>query len=155
MAWLRLDDGFGEHPKIDALSDTAFRLHVCGMAYSARNHTDGLIPLDKVRRLIPRYRQTALQELLDTGLWKPVLDGAFTIHDFLDYNPSREQVMADRKRNADRQAAWREGRRNGVTNGVSNAAPTRPDPSRPLSLVPKAEKGSSEVDVTTVARVIL
>lgn len=83
-----------------------------------------------------------VRELVDAGLWEAVEEG-WELHDFLDYQPSKAQVTADRKKTAERQRRWRErhsetrddsvsnGRSNGVTNGGSNAAPTRPDPSRP------------------------
>lgn len=44
MTWVRLDDEFGEHPKIAALSDSALALFVTGLAYCNRNLTDGFIP---------------------------------------------------------------------------------------------------------------
>ena len=43
MAWLRIDDGFVEHPKVYDLSDRSFRLHVAAHCYSARNLTDGVL----------------------------------------------------------------------------------------------------------------
>src|SRR5439155_603007 len=55
--------------------------------------------------------------------------------DFLEYQPSKAEVKAGRKANAERQAGWRDKRRNAVTNGVSNAvsnghvtSPPYPDP---------------------------
>ncbi|KPC69115.1 hypothetical protein ADL26_19310, partial [Thermoactinomyces vulgaris] len=75
-------------------------------------------------------------------LWEDTGE-AWQLHDYLDYQPSKEQVIADRAKAAERQKRWRErhgktrddsvsnGGSNGVTNGGSNAAPTRPDPSRP------------------------
>jgi len=81
-------------------------------------------------------------ELVEAGLWE-VTDNGWELHDFLDYQPSKAQVTADRKKTAERQKRWRErhsetrddsvsnGRSNGVTNGGSNAAPSRPVPSRP------------------------
>lgn len=86
--------------------------------------------------------QKFVAELVEAGLWEVAEDG-WQLHDFLDYQPSKAQVTADRKKTAERQKRWRErhsetrddsvsnGRSNGVTNGGSNAAPTRPDPSRP------------------------
>jgi len=86
--------------------------------------------------------QNFVAELVEAGLWEAIEDG-WQLHDFLDYQPSKAQVTADRKKTAERQKRWRErhaetrdngvsnGRSNGVTNGGSNAAPTRPDPSRP------------------------
>lgn len=69
MPYLNTDDGFPDHPKVDALSDGAFRLHVAGMHYCAKNTTDGLIPVGRVDRLKPGYKAGQLQELLDGRLW--------------------------------------------------------------------------------------
>ncbi len=121
MTWARLDDGFDEHPKIDGLSDGAFRLHVTAIVASARNLTDGHVVATKVRRLTPNYEPEHLAELLDAGLWERHGDD-YVVHDFLDYNPSREQVIADRERrsSAGKKAAdarWHANRNANRTNG--------------------------------------
>lgn len=43
MSWVRLDDGFADHPKIAALDDRAFRIHIWALCYSARHLTDGFL----------------------------------------------------------------------------------------------------------------
>ena len=35
MPFLNLDDNFADHPKVDALTDGAFRLHVAGVTVGA------------------------------------------------------------------------------------------------------------------------
>lgn len=97
MGWLSLDDNFAEHRKVESLSDAAFRLHVAGMCMTARMQDDGVIYAAKVTRLVPRFRKTALQELIDRGLWIPHPDG-YEIHDFLDWNLSRAQIEERRER---------------------------------------------------------
>lgn len=95
MAWVKLDDGFTDHPKIAALSAGAFRLHVAGMCYSGRTLSDGFIPAGRERMLIDGFRRLLLKELVGAGLWD-VEDGGHRLHDFLDYNPSAEHVKAER-----------------------------------------------------------
>lgn len=91
--WVKLDDGFAEHPKVLALSDRALRLHIAAMCWSARRQTDGAIPAAYVREKISKK---FLDELLCARLWDR--DGAdFKIHDFLDYNPSRDQHSEERQ----------------------------------------------------------
>jgi len=71
--------------------------------------------------------------LIDVGLWEET-DGGYLIHDYLDYNPSKAEVLAERQANAKRQKEFQERRRkangqfgsqdtatNAVTNTVSNA----------------------------------
>lgn len=96
MPYLNLDDNFADHPKVDALSDGAFRLHVAGLLYSARHRLDGKVPGDKVGRLVPRFRRPCLNELLDGRLWLPHTEG-YEIHDYLDWNKSREEIEEQRE----------------------------------------------------------
>lgn len=151
MTWARLDDSFPEHPKVAAISDKAFRLHVTGICYAARNLTDGQI-LKAVLPMLAGTRKLAT-ELTEAGLWESTPAG-WTIHDYLDYNPSRADLE---ERRGKRQAAGREGGKasgqargqalashNGRSKPEANAlalastrdeAPTRaraPDPSRPV-----------------------
>lgn len=195
MPWVKLDDRFPSHRKIALLSDRAFRLHVAAICWCAENLTDGRIT-DRELTLVTRVRgvKATAKQLEDAGLWDRTDDG-WAIHDYLDYNPSRDQVLADRKKNAERQEKFRRrkngkpvppdgsnapsnGSSNGVTpegpdaaethdgdttttrpqhdgdttttratvvreedsqvteirNGATNDAPTRPDPTRPLSM---------------------
>jgi hypothetical protein len=85
------------HPKVIGLSDGAFRLYVAGLCYSARHLTDGVIPVSQVPILTPAYRKTHLAELTDRALWAPIADGKwYEIHDYLDWNFSRETVQKRR-----------------------------------------------------------
>lgn len=101
MAWVKLDDGFPEHPIIDGLSDAAFRLHVAGLCFCSRQLTDGLIPAATVVRLVPKHQPKAVTELVEAGRWLPV-DGGYQLHDYLKYQPSREQVEARREKARER-----------------------------------------------------
>lgn len=145
MPWVRFDDKFPRHRKIEPLSDAAFRLHVHALFWSSEQLTDGYLPKNSLDLAAPRRMkrpQKHVPELESAGLWEPA-EGGWALHDFLDYQPSKEQVTADRAKAAERQKRWRErhgktrddsvsnGGSNGVTHGGSNAAPTRPDPSRP------------------------
>jgi hypothetical protein len=98
VAYATLDDNLADHPKVFSLSDAAFRLHVSGIIYCARQRTDGNVPGEKVKALVPRFRPSALQELVARGMWMPILDGAaYNIHDYLDWNLSRAQIEARRE----------------------------------------------------------
>lgn len=119
MPYLNLDDEFADHPKVDALSDGAFRLHVSGLCYAAKNLTDGLIECRRVPRLMPEYRPALLKELTDAGMWHAHKDG-YEIHDYLDWNKSREWWEAERARKAKNKADWyaRKHRKNGAGPGA-------------------------------------
>jgi len=104
--WVRLDDGFPEHPKILRLSDGAFRLHVTAMCWSARQLTDGRIPA----LWVPRDRRVAVHELTAPELWERI-DDDYLVHDWQDWNPSAADIAQIRKNRAERQRRWRDRRR--------------------------------------------
>lgn len=97
MPWANLDDQFPKHPKVLPLSDAAFRLHVAGICYCAQYETNGRIAAEMVPLLVPRFRTRSLDELSRRGLWMPHSDG-WEIHDYLEWNRSKEQIEAERER---------------------------------------------------------
>jgi hypothetical protein len=105
-----------------SLSDAAYRLHCSATILSNRTLTDGYIPADRVRVLVPRFRPAALRELLDTGRWTTA-DGGYTLADFGTDQRSRESVLAERAAWKLRQAANRHPVTPAVTPAVSHAAP--------------------------------
>lgn len=118
MVWVRLEDDIGDHPKLAAIDDHAFAIYVCGLAYCNRQLTDGFIPtgIGLTLRHCGGKTKQAITALVGARLWE-VVDGGWRIHDFLDYQPSKETVQKERARSATRQSRHR--RSNGVTNGVS------------------------------------
>ena len=136
MSWLKLDDGFDEHPKLNACRDYDLALStiVQLLCYAARNLTDGEIPA----RVIARMDAETVAELVRVGLLDRGEWGTYAIHDYLEYNPSREKVRADRAATAARVARHRNGTSNGVTGDVTDGVSTiTPYPS--LSLDPKPQ----------------
>jgi hypothetical protein len=95
MPWVNLDDQYPEHPKVDSLSDGAFRLNTAAICYCNRQKTDGIVAASMVPRLMPKFRPSYVQELLDRMLWHDIGGGsAYELHDYLDWNRSREQIEA-------------------------------------------------------------
>ncbi|MCP2339203.1 hypothetical protein [Actinomadura rupiterrae] len=113
MPWVRFDDQFPIHRKIDGLSDAAFRLHVSAICWSARNLTDGRISAAELR-MVARMRRPDkfVDELCRSGLWRRV-DGGWLIHDYLEFQPSRSKVEKGRVAKAERQRRWLDKRKNG------------------------------------------
>lgn len=97
MPWANLDDQMPKHPKNIRLSDAAFRLHVSGICYCAQYLTDGRIDRDAVALLVPRFRRSALDELLAAPIWLDRGDH-YEIHDYLQWNRSSADVLAERER---------------------------------------------------------
>jgi len=135
MTWVKLDDGFMGHPKVRALSHGAICLHLAALCWSSRYLTDGFIPACEVGGLILRYKPAFLKEVLavqphqTSAVWDEA-EGGYRIHDYLVYQPSARQATAERAATAERQRKWKERAvTNGVSDGVSNTAPSRPVPS--------------------------
>lgn len=105
MPYLNLDDGFAEHEKVDALSDGAFRLHVAALCLCAKHLTDGIVQKRRVSRLTPNYKPAYLKELIAAGMWR-THPGGYEIHDYLDWNKSREWWEAEKARKAKNKADW-------------------------------------------------
>lgn len=97
MPWANFDDKFPRHPKVRPLSDGAFRLHTSGICFASEWLTDGRIEADHVRELMPRYKPSYLAELVNRGIWTDHGEH-YLIHDYLEWNRSREQITAERER---------------------------------------------------------
>ena len=108
MPWIRFEDNFPQHPKVLALSDAAFRLHVSAIGYAAQHLTDGHVSSAALRSLTRRTSLPA--ELVVAGLWETNADG-YNVHDYLHYQPSRADVQAHR--DADRERKKADGIRSG------------------------------------------
>lgn len=106
MPWARLDDGLNDDAKLNALSAPAFRLWVRGLVWCQKNLSDGFIPEREIPRLTAetreRDRPKLIAELCATlvpgkgALWVQV-DGGYQMHDFLEWNDSRDKVLAERE----------------------------------------------------------
>jgi hypothetical protein len=111
MTWVRVDDQLHAHPKIRAAWRTepaALGLHLLALSYASAYLTDGRIDPEFVRLQIPARakRERALTALVDAGLWET--NGAgWTIHDYLDFNDSRDRVLARRRADAARKRVTR------------------------------------------------
>ncbi len=86
----------------------------------------------------------ARQECLSEKCPGPVDGDGWVIHDYWQYQFTKEQVVRDREAAAVRQANWRaahNGSSNGVTNGVSSPSPPRPERKRGGKAPPRASPG--------------
>jgi hypothetical protein len=167
MAWVKLDDGFAEHPKLERAGPSAGWMHVAALCYCARNLTDGRIPKARALRLadVPKPAQV-IDRLVEVGLWE--VDGDdYVIHDYGDYNPSRVQVEAERQAAADRQRRSRVSRRDitrdsrrdidrssPVSHGVNSAAPSPSPLDIVCSSVSSSVVGGPDDDDTDRRRLI-
>lgn len=133
MPWVRIDDRFAQHPKIMAVGPVAMAMQVAALGYCNRELTDGFVPRSVARTLIdcdPESgvsvsAQWVIERLVNAGIWG-VVEGGYYIHDYHEYQPSKEQVLKERGQTLKRVNAYRDrnGSSNAVTNGDSNAGVT-------------------------------
>lgn len=108
MSWLKVDDGLFSNPKILEVSGPARLLYLAGLCHCAGGLTDGRISKKAGPVLLAQAcaKTSAVRELVDAGLWQ--LDGdAWVVPDYLDYNPSRDDALAEREKARLRQARKR------------------------------------------------
>jgi hypothetical protein len=93
MSWFRIEGKMPQHAKYAPLSDAAFRLAITAGAWCADNMTDGMLPKPMVSALTRAPRGKALEvavaSLVEAKIWEDK-SGSWLIHDFLDWNLSRE-----------------------------------------------------------------
>lgn len=108
MPWANLDDTFESHRKIDAASLEAIGLYARSLSFCARYLTNGKVDQTWLERVVPKPQrlQKLLDELVATGLFEPNGNG-FAVHDYLDYNPSREDVLERRRKAAEKKRRQR------------------------------------------------
>lgn len=147
MSWVRIDDEFPDHRKIAGLTNDAFCLHVTAMCWVAKQQTDGKLPSVVLRRLAWRCQDPAMAaaELETAGVWDKTPEG-WEIHDFLTYNPTKEQIieLAAKRSEAGKAGAmarWQDhGKEDGKPHGKEDGKimPPSPFPS-PLPLSPSPD----------------
>lgn len=108
MAWFKVDDGFHASRKLLAIPKRS-RYAAAGLwsiagSWSADQLTDGHVPDYMIRELGPP--PSAAQSLVDAGLWDRVHDG-FTFRNWREYQPSKQDVEAERAASRARMAEIR------------------------------------------------
>jgi hypothetical protein len=154
MTWVRIDDSFAQNPKVVSAGPLAMALQVAALCYCNRNLTDGFVPRPVARTLLDweivdssgTIHTLAITSglsgndvtsafvislLLDCGMWIEE-DKGYRIHDYLQYQPSSQNVKEQREKTKTRVDQWRKHQKdkignaecNGVTNDVGNVGVT-------------------------------
>lgn len=180
MGWGRLDDGWHGHPKLLAAGLIATAIQSKAISYCGHYLTDGYLPAEAVPALFvgvellfvkngggapdeyggaptPAARIDWPAYMVANRLWEKVSNRPgypYKVHDYLDFNPSRTWLEAERERKKARGEAGARARWEGkkptqslndsapsiATSTVSRDAPTQPIPS------PKGEGSSTFAD---------
>ena len=93
MTYVRVDDHFTEHPKVLDVGPLAEALWLRGLLYASRNLTDGFVPVGFLRRMADMDALGQAQALVQAGLWHES-DGGYRIHDYGEWQRSKEEVVA-------------------------------------------------------------
>jgi hypothetical protein len=115
MGWVKIDDGFTRHPKVMKAGPLGIAMQVAALCYCNQYLTDGFIPRSVVAGLLnlegigmrmwdgelfgggeDATWVLIVEDLIESGLWEEV-EGGFQIHDYLDYQPSKAEVLAERE----------------------------------------------------------
>lgn len=91
MSWFRIDDKSAFHRKVTDAGNEAWGALCRAGAWSSDHLTDGRVPWSVALTIAPKK---IWERLFAAGLCER-LEGTtdFLIHDFLDWNPSKEQVL--------------------------------------------------------------
>jgi len=148
MAWAKIDDQFYMSLKNARMDRDEQDLYLAGIVYCNGQLTDGFIPASKLTLLcawakIPSEAnaeanaQAIASRLVEHEYWE-LVDGGYVVHDFLDWNMSRAEVLALRKTRSE--AGKRGGKASrvareasAVANGEANAVALGQAKSNPIT----------------------
>jgi hypothetical protein len=141
MVWFKVDDALAMHVKAFGAGNKALGLWVRSGSWAMQQLTDGHIPSGVVTALGGDWDDAAA--LINAGLWHQA-DGGYQFHDWAEYQPTREQIEAERAKTRERVEKHRankssNGDGNGVTNGGRTGAPSRPVPTPTTTYVPESK----------------
>jgi hypothetical protein len=105
MPWVKLDDSFDAHKKARKAGLEALGLHLRALS-NAGKELDDHVDREWVRERGGPKGEKLAQQLVEARLWETNGDG-WIIHDFFDFNPTREEWDTDRAKrsNAAKRAA--------------------------------------------------
>jgi hypothetical protein len=160
MPWVRFDDQFPIHRKVDGLTDAAYRLHTSAIFWSARNLTDGFVSREDLGGVTARVRTPSrfAAECVSRGAWHdsrepctsekcpaPV-DSSYpqgwVIHDYWEYQPSARKVKEGRIAKAERQRRWLQRKQNRKPVDNDASADASQDASKDGAPYPPRPEGS-------------
>lgn len=147
MPWFKVDDALALHMKAITAGNAALGLWVRAGSWSMQQLSDGFIPHQVVAAL--GGTDDDCGALVTARLWDTA-PGGYQFHDWAEYQPTREQVLAERAEAAERMRRVRANRKANVranaqpneprTFGDGSASPSRPVPTPDSS---KTSEGQS------------
>ena len=150
MPWIKLDDQWMDHPKIIRAGRDARDMWLASITWCAKHSTDGFFPPELLPSLYIMAGidvancQTLASTLLEVCLWERT-ETAYHIHDYLNYQPTKEQTEINKKARSDA------GRAGGVAKASKTPSKTlakswqKSAPSPSPSISTKVDKSSTNL----------
>lgn len=120
MAFALMDDQIHGHPKFARAGLEAVGLWSLCLSYCSAYLTDGYVSREVAERFAGRALPRISERLVSADLWEPI-DGGWTMHDYLDWNPSRAEVTEKRQAERDRKAKGRNGQGRDMGGRITSA----------------------------------
>ena len=143
MVWAKFSDDWHDNPKMLQLPLDAVGLDSRAITWSCKNLSDGYLNLSVVKHIagVRNWKKIA-DTLVAAGRWEEDNEkGGYWIHDFLEFNPSYQEIEEKRASDRSRKSSQKrdhisgkfrlESKRN--PNGIRwDSHRARPDPTRPV-----------------------
>lgn len=149
MSWVFIDDRFFTNRKVMSVSLHARWLYLSSLCVASQQSTDGLLDEAAQTCLMVAVGRSGnfdqlAAELVRAGLWLDNGEGSYSIHDYLEYQPSAEDQRKQRAKNAERLKRFRQRQHDGTKKPSETDDETpfltpsetdpRPVPSRPVNM---------------------
>lgn len=136
MPWFKVDDSFPQHKKVLAIPrrdrTAAIGLWTLAGGWCASQLTDGHLGAHLISEFASSKKYAEI--LCEVGLWERT-DSGYVFHNWSRWQPTREQVEADRaaarermKKARSRRSSPEQPPNNGVSSPAVAVTPSRPDP---------------------------
>lgn len=101
MSWARLDDRFWMHPVIVAIGNEGAGVFARMLSYCGGYRTNGLVPAPVVASIVGE-KEEVLKRLHELGSIDMLESGSVQIRNYLEYNPSRDEIDNQREQAKER-----------------------------------------------------
>jgi hypothetical protein len=137
MPWFKVDDTFWRSGKVRRLGlertqaatiTAAIGLWTLAGTWAAENLTDGFVPLEVIKFWDKKFQLS--EKIISVGLWKEETkegEKGIQFHDWNDYQPPAEKIIADRKAAAQRMSRVRESRKTNINSSPERSPTVRPN----------------------------
>lgn len=139
--FIKIHNGFPEHPKTGGLSDRAFRNLIELWCYCSRNLTDGIVTKAQAKKILTTKSS---RELIEAGYLAEHAD-SFEMLEYLDHQMSAQQVTDLRERRSAAGAKGGKSKANHLASATANAKQNASKPVADLDVDKDEEKTTTKL----------